>query len=628
MGGTFSLKRLLMFLLIICGPLVFGADPALGAKEGADFPRALDSYDDSELEIGQVIVNRIVAEPFNLAAVLIFFFAIFHTFMTSRFLAWGHKWEIAHRKKVKLGQAPRGSVHMGAGIMHFLGEVEVVFGLWAIVLLTTIALFFGWHTAVDYVANVNFTEPLFVVVIMALASTRPMLKLSEGMMAFVANLFGGTLGAWWLTLLSFGPILGSFITEPAAMTITALLLSKKFYVLQPKLPFKYATLGLLFVNVSVGGTLTHFAAPPVLMVSASWGWDMGFMMTNFGWKAIVGIAIANAVYFFYFREQIARLEMKYDVLRLEYELRNHFMKEDDLQAEFDQIENIVSVGLGFRKAFDKKCDEIKHEIRERIVEKIIDRQVEELTHDQLSELFEKEFNQTFQGFEANDMEAMDLFEWAFETRFEEIKLNQMRKTIPGLLPESSRAVFSDPDWNNREAPVPKWVMAVHMLFMTWTVANAHHPAMFIGGFLFFLGFSQVTLHYQNHIDLKPAMLVGFFLAGLVVHGGVQGWWIGPLLGSFTEVPLMIGATILTAFNDNAAITYLSTLVPNFTDGLKYAVVAGAVTGGGLTVIANAPNPAGLSILRKHFKDGISPAGLFKAALIPTIILGACFMIIR
>jgi hypothetical protein len=316
------------------------------------------------------------------------------------------------------------------------------------------------------------------------------------------------------------------------------------------------------------------------------------------------------------------------VLRLEYELRNHFMREEDLQAEFGRIENIVSVGLGFRKAFDKKCDIIKADIRNQIVETIIGREVEGLSKEEISELFEKEFNRTFKGFEDNYMEAMDLFEWAFETRFEEIKLNQMRKTIPGLLPESSRAVFFDPDWNNREASVPIWVMLVHLLFMAWTVSNAHYPAMFIGGFLFFLGFSQVTLHYQNHIDLKPPMLVGFFLAGLVVHGGVQGWWIAPVLGSLTEFPLMMGATVLTAFNDNAAITYLSTLVPNFTDELKYAVVAGAVTGGGLTVIANAPNPAGLSILRKHFKDGISPVGLLKAALIPTVILGICFMVVR
>ena len=169
---------------------------------------------------------------------------------------------------------------------------------------------------------------------------------------------------------------------------------------------------------------------------------------------------------------------------------------------------------------------------------------------------------------------------------------------------------------------------IHILFMAWTVFNAHHPALFIGGFLFYLGFAQATAPYQNRLDLKPPLLVGFFLAGLVMHGGVQGWWIAPVLGSLGELPLLVGATVLTAFNDNAAITYLSTLVPGFTDSLKYAVVAGAVTGGGLTVIANAPNPAGQSILRRYFPNGISPAGLLAGALLPTVVMGLCFLLLR
>jgi Na+/H+ antiporter NhaD/arsenite permease-like protein len=88
---------------------------------------------------------------------------------------------------------------------------------------------------------------------------------------------------------------------------------------------------------------------------------------------------------------------------------------------------------------------------------------------------------------------------------------------------------------------------------------------------------------------------------------------------------MAVATILTAFNDNAAITFLSTLVPGFTDSLKYAVVAGAVAGGGLTVIANAPNPAGQAILKKYFDNGVSPAGLLLGALAPTVIVWLCFL---
>lgn len=214
----------------------------------------------------------------------------------------------------------------------------------------------------------------------------------------------------------------------------------------------------------------------------------------------------------------------------------------------------------------------------------------------------------------------------FEKRFNEIKLFRFRRELPIVLSASQRASFKDPDWDDREDPVPVWVTLVHIAFMVWTIVNAHYPALFVPGLLFFLAFAQVTSPYQNNIDLKPPLLVGFFIGGLLIHGGVQGWWIEPVLGSLGEIPLMLTATILTAFNDNAAITYLSTLIPDLTDGMKYAVVAGAVAGGGLTVIANAPNPAGRSILNSYFKNGVSPSKMFLAALGPTIVVGLIFLV--
>jgi hypothetical protein len=180
---------------------------------------------------------------------------------------------------------------------------------------------------------------------------------------------------------------------------------------------------------------------------------------------------------------------------------------------------------------------------------------------------------------------------------------------------------------NDGRPVPVWVTAVQLGFMGLVVCFAHYPALFVGGFLFFLAFSQATAHHQSQLDLKPPLLVGFFLAGLVIHGGLQGWWIEPVLKSLGEIPLFLSATVLTAFNDNAAITYLATLVPGFTESLKYMVVAGAVTGGGLTVIANAPNPAGQSILQRFFPEGISPLGLLAGAFGPTMIMGMCFLLL-
>lgn len=489
---------------------------AAGGGGGGAFPVPLDSYNDSHLQgIGEILSHRIHVEPFNLVASVIFLCAILHTFFASKITHWAHEVAHHHAEKLKTKQndsdyekyeGPVSEVSFKAEILHFLGEVEAVFGLWVIVLAVAFSWFKGWHSFVDYIAHggVNFTEPMFVVVIMTLAATRPVMKAAEQALQVFASLGKGTSAAWWFAILTIGPILGSFITEPGAMTIAAMLLGKQIYEKKPSAKFAYATIGLLFVNISVGGTLTHFAAPPVLMVAGKWNWDMMFMLEHFGWKAVVGILIANVLYYFAFRGELQRLSQ--------------------VQPAATSVETKVN-------------------------------------------------------------------------------------------------------WEEREIAIPAWITVVHLVFMAWTVFNAHYPALFIGGFLFFLGFAQATAHHQNRVNLKPALLVGFFLAGLVTHGGLQGWWIAPVLGSLSEVPLMLGATVLTAFNDNAAITYLSTLVPGFTDSLKYAVVAGAVTGGGLTVIANAPNPAGQSILGKYFEGGVSPLWLMVGALIPTIIMGLAFMLL-
>jgi hypothetical protein len=349
---------------------------------------------------------------------------------------------------------------------------------------------------------------MFVVVIMALASTRPIVGFAEEALGRVAGLGRGTPTAWWLSILTIGPVLGSFITEPAAMTICALLLARQFYDLQPSTRLKYATLGLLFVNVSIGGTLTHFAAPPILMVARIWDWDTAFVMSHFGWRSVLAILTSNAIYYFAFRRELTALAM--------------------------------------RRA-------------------------------------------------APDVERPD--------------------------DEGGRTPQHD------LLPVPAWLTAVHLLFMAWTVMNSHYPALFIWAFLIFLGFTKATAVYQTRIELKAPLLVGFFLGGLVIHGGLQAWWIQPTLASLTEEPLFFTSTVLTAFNDNALITYLATLVPDLSASLKVAIVEGAVTGGGLTVIANAPNPAGQALLGRFFGDAIRPVGLFLGALLPTIVAIIAFRLL-
>ena len=183
---------------------------------------------------------------------------------------------------------------------------------------------------------------------------------------------------------------------------------------------------------------------------------------------------------------------------------------------------------------------------------------------------------------------------------------------------------------------PPWVTAVHLLFIGWTVMNAHYPPLFIGGFLFFLGFARATRPYQSPIDLKPPLLVGFFLAGLVIHGGLQGWWIEPTLASLSAEPLYYGAMLLTAFNDNALVTYLATLVPSLTEPMKYAVVTGAVTGGGLDGHRQCAEPGGpgdpqpllrrerlavWSAARRPGADGGRDAGVHVAVACGTVVTG-------
>jgi hypothetical protein len=590
--------------LVLAGGAIAAGDPPKDAKA---FPPSLDSYNDADVNsIMAILKNRVRQIPFNLVATIIFFCAIVHTFLTSKFLAISHRWEHDHEEKKKQGLVDRHTVHHGAELFHFLGEVEAVFGIWAIALAGAIFFFYDWQTVVNYIGHhVNFTEPLFVVVIMTLASTRPILKLSETIMWKIANLLGGTLIAWWFTILTFGPVLGSLITEPAAMTISALLLGHKLYDLQPGKKFKYATIGLLFVNISVGGTLSHFAAPPVLMVAGPWNWGMGHMILNFGWKAVLGILISNGIYFLVFRKEFLRLQHDFALRSLKDHIQKKYLSHRALDAEFEKIVASVNAEMKLAQSFDQQIGALVENTKRRLEDRLRDQHFEEITREGIDPSLVKE---------------------AFDQRFEEIRLLRMRRGLPALLPEEQRPEFRDPQWDERDDPVPAWIIGVHVLFMAWTIVNAHHPELFIPGLLFFLGFAEVTSPFQNRIDLKPALLVGFFLGGLVIHGGVQGWWIAPVLGNLNEIPLKIVSTVLTAFNDNAAITYLSTLVPGFDDSLKYAVVAGAVAGGGLTVIANAPNPAGQSILKKYFEDGVSPAGLLAGAIVPTVVVWLCYLI--
>ncbi len=595
-----------LFLLVLTGITVY-ASSAASSGIASDFPPSLKSYHDSNMTgIVAILKDRVQQNPFNLVASIIFLCAIIHTFLTSKFLAIAHRWEAQHQERIRQEKVGKNTIHTGAEIIHFMGEVETVFGIWAVVLGLSIISFYDWHTMVRYMSHgVNFTEPMFVVTIMILASTRPVLNIAETCMRWIANHLGGTLTAWWFTLLTVGPVLSSFITEPAAMTITALLLARKLYELNPSKKFKYATIGLLFVNISIGGTFTNFAAPPVLMVADPWKWGTLHMLSHFGWKALLSILVSNGIYFLIFHRELRRLQKSFAIKSIKDELQREFLPHNKLDEEIDHI-------LKEGNYDSKVLDPLREQIKVRAVK------IKNGLRARLRERYTQESRA--RGHSEN------LIEEAFDERFEEVKTLRIRRAFPRLLPEEQRPAYYDSEWDKRDDPVPAWIILVHIAFMLWTIINAHHPGLFIAGLLFFVGFARVTKPYQNTLDLKPPLLVGFFLGGLVVHGGLQAWWIAPVLSSLNQASLMLAATILTAFNDNAAITFLATLVPNFTDSMKYAVVAGAVAGGGLTVIANAPNPAGQSLLKKYFDNGISPIGLLLAALPPTTIVWLVFYI--
>ncbi len=417
----------------------------------------------------------------ELLATVLFVVAVLHTFSVQYFARWAHRF-------------PKGSV--AENLLHFLAETEVVFGLWAAVLFVGVGIVQGSvEEAIHYIESLNFTEAKFVLVVMVVAATRPVVTLGEAILTFVSRRLPLNESlAFFVTALSLGPLLGSFITEPAAMTLLAIVLKRRYFDQGISLRLAYATLGLLFVNVSIGGTLTHFAAPPVLMVAQKWGWDTPFMLTHFGWRAALSAMVSTVLVAFTFRRE--------------------------LQA------------------------------------------------------------------------------------------------LPPVQIHNRR--------------IPAWLTLLHVLFLAAVVYFAHHPDVFFGVLMLFLGLTTATREYQDNLKLREGLLVGFFLAGLVTLGSLQEYWLRPLIGQLDGSMLFFGATSLTAITDNAALTYLGSLVEGIGPDLKYALVAGAVTGGGLTVIANAPNPAGVGILQtsKVFgSEGISPLRLFLGSLGPTLVAVVWFWLI-
>lgn len=448
-----------------------------------DLPLIVATVDATAAAAADPAAAQQVVEPMfvKILATTLFAIAVIHTFVVKKFAQWAHHY-------------PQGSLQ--ENLLHFLAETEIVFGLWASVMfLAYAAAHRSIHHAVEYIETLNFTEPKFVLVVMVVAATRPVVQLAERLILSVARLLPLKENvSFYIATLAFGSLLGSFITEPAAMTLLAMLLKQRYFDRGISSSLAYATIGLLFVNVSIGGTLTHFAAPPVLMVASEWKWGFWHMLTNFGWRSaaacLTSTLVVTAVYF---------------------------------------------------------------------------------------------------------------------------------KQLNNLQPPTESRQF-----------IPAWLTGAHVTCLAAVVYFAHYPDVFFGVFMLFLGLVTATREYQEALKLKEGLLVGFFLAGLVVFSKLQAWWLEPLIKNMSSSMLYYGTTALTAITDNAALTLLGSQVPNLSDDLKFALLAGAVSGGGLTVIANAPNPAGAGILQSSAAfagDGINPGKLFLGALFPTAVTIAFFWLI-
>lgn len=416
----------------------------------------------------------------EIVATVLFATAIIHTFSVPVFARLANK----------------GGPH--AGLWHMLSEVEAVFGVWAFILIVFISVFIGLDQAVEYMDTRNFTEPAFVFAIMVVAASRPILEMVSKLVKVIANILPiRNEYAMFFVTMSVVPLFGSLITEPAAMTLAALLLRDQYFKRSGRAVFKYLTIGVLFVNISIGGVLTSYAAPPVLMVAQTFNWDTAYMATHFGWRAAVAVLINAALLTFISRSALVE--------------------------------------------------------------------------------------------------------------------------APESIPQ--------PTDTKQRPDVPWVVMGIHLLFLVGIVLSAHHPVIFLGMLMMFVGYAHAYSKHQNPLLIREGLMVGFFLAGLVILGGLQKWWLQDLLGGMSPLALFVGATALTAITDNAALTYLGSLVEGTSELWRYMLVAGAVTGGGLTVIANAPNPAGFSILKGTFPDGaISPLRLLMAAAVPTLIAAGMFLL--
>ncbi len=405
----------------------------------------------------------------NIVSLVVLILAIFTTFFYGYFVTMSNRYKIHSR------------------FFHLISEVEVIFFIWAIFLVVTLCFLQGKDLTFEYINDLKFIEPIFMFCIMIISSSNPITEFFNKLVVVFSRLMPINLASALLfTTLCVIPLIGSIITEPAAITLAALFLKRYFfYSISHKL--RYAILAVLLVNISVGGTLTNFSSPPVLMIANVWNWDFKFMLVNFSYKAILTTMVNSLIVIVVFRKQLS----------------------------------VININL------------------------------DKLSSDKI---------------------------------------------------------------------IPKFIMALNLLFIFLLVVFAHDLVIFLSVFVIFLGLHYCYPQYSSNLLIKPSLSVACFLCALIVIGGKQAWWLKSLISYVSDDASFFVALALSSFMDNAAITYLASTLKNISSVFKYNVVAGAVSAGGLTVIANAPNLIAINMLQNFFyNQRISHWKLFIFSLVPTAI---------
>lgn len=481
---------------VFCAALVF-AGLLLSSPDAcaAQFPLPQDAYPKCD-GLWRTLVSRVKMSHMNLYATIIFACAVVHTFSYQMFL----KFADTVKKQQKRFKLRDSSVDIAKRILSLLGEVEIVFALWLVPLFAIFYYECGWHSLTDYLNNLayaqdKYSEPVFVMVVMCMAATRPVIYVAAKFVSLFAALGGKTVRAWWISIMCVGPILGSFITEPAAITICAILLFAPLFRLH----------------------------------------------------AVDQIQVRD--YRAAFRFGVARRRV------------DAFFRAPDYHGR-------AFVGLGYAvhdcalRVEVCACDFCVH-VRLRV---------------------------------------------PFQARVVSLENNRIMRGAESSI----------------EKPPPNWIIGMHLLFLIAAVAVMHYLVLEMFLLLAFIAFVDITQRFQWEMKFRSPMLVAIFLGALVTHGSLQTWWLEPILERLDSGALFAGSVLLTSFNDNAAITYLASLVPSFVDETKYLIVAAAISGGGLTVIANAPNLVGLSVLKEEFRNGVSPKLLLEWSIVPTLLACAAF----